>query len=135
MEGFFQILEQEDDSVFFRNLRMTKETFNFIKDAVKFHHQKSTKSCHDPLTISYLANHSTYRELAKTYITCSETLILTISYLANHSTYRELANTYGLSNGCVHKTVINMINILDEIAPNFIRWPTKEEAIEDEKEF
>ena len=108
MEGFFQILEQEDDSVFFRNLRMTKETFNFIKDAVKFHHQKSTKSCHDPLTISYLAN---------------------------HSTYRELANTYGLSKGCVHKTVINMINILDEIAPNFIRWPTKEEAIEDEKEF
>ena len=116
MEGFFQILEQEDDSVFFRNLRMTKETFNFIKDAVKFHHQKSTKSCHDPLT-------------------CSEALILTISYLANQSTYRELANTYGLSKGCVHKTVINMINILDEIAPNFIRWPTKEEAIEDKKEF
>ena len=95
---------------------MTKETFQYIKEKVDIYYKESTKSRHNSLS-------------------CSEVLVLTISYLANQSSYRELANSFGLSKGFVHTTVTKILDILNILAPEFIKWPTKEEAIVDEKEF
>ena len=97
---------------------MTHNTFDFILNEVK--------EQYNPIPSS----HGGFDTLETKYM-----LILTIWYLANQCTYREIEETFGVAKSFAHKCIQNMINIINKIAKKFIKWPSIQELLNDEKEF
>lgn len=55
-------------------------------------------------------------------------LLITLWYLANEDSFREMANLFGVSESTVHKIVNEVVNVLAKVSPQFIKWPTQEQA-------
>lgn len=51
-------------------------------------------------------------------------------YLGNKVTYRELGEQFGVSESCAFSCVQTIIEILCDVANDYIKWPTQAEAVE-----
>ena len=60
---------------------------------------------------------------------------IAIWYLANTTTYREIALSFGVSASTAFDAITLVIRLLNSIKNNVIRWPTDQEMIEGEQSF
>lgn len=110
------LLEEKSDLDFFRNLRLTRETFAKLVTTLNEEHQARYPGGFLPLTNE-------------------ECLMVTLWYLGNKCSYREISEQFGYSEGCIFQSVQIVLDILCGQSDNYIKWPTPDEALEIEKEF
>ncbi|XP_045118684.1 protein ALP1-like isoform X1 [Portunus trituberculatus] len=114
-QGFSQHLEEKDNLDFFRNLRVTKDTFQQI------------------LTI--VENYKPISDKGTPPVSAKECLQMGLWFLGNKATYREMAELFGLSESTVFSSVQLFINIICNVGYNYIKWPTMTEAKENSTKF
>ena len=101
---------------FFRNLRVTRETFYSLLQVVE------ERDIH----VHHGGNPPVSPKMR---------LQIGLWYLGNKATYREIAEQFGVPEGCAFASVQVIIELLCGMANNYIKWPTHEEAKESEREF
>ena len=104
MQGFVENLIRKEDLYFFRHVRMTKETFKFVKRVVDEFWVENYPGGNLP-------------------ITSSTALLIALWYLGNKSTYREIAEQFGVVESSVYDCVGKITDILFQTAGRFIKWP------------
>ena len=62
-------------------------------------------------------------------------LYLTLWYLGNATTYREISELFGVAKSTVHECVQRVIEVLCNISYKFIEWPRGEAALQTVQEF
>ncbi|KAK4319607.1 hypothetical protein Pmani_009463 [Petrolisthes manimaculis] len=115
-QGYMAHLLGKEEYDFFKNLRVTKKTFEFLLDIFMHHYNPIHQGGHKPLSADTL-------------------LALTLWYLGNQTTFREISELFGLAESCVHGCIQYGIKILCTVAPTFIKWPTLEQVPEHENKF
>ena len=56
-------------------------------------------------------------------------------FLGTKSTYREIAEQFGLSESCTYYAVKAVVDFLNAIAEDFVKWPVEEAAVQAENDF
>ena len=69
------------------------------------------------------------------YLGPKKALYLTLWYLGNQSTYREISELFGISMSTAFECVQRIIHVLCDAGHRYIKWPTSEEALQFESEF
>ena len=110
-QGFPDHLYEKDDVDFFRNLRVTKETFNKLLQVVQERTSHIHHGGHPP-------------------VSSKVRLEIGLWYLGNKATYREIAELFGVSESCAFTCVQSVIEILCDLSKDYIKWPTFSEAVE-----
>lgn len=101
---------------FFKNVRVTKQTYRFLVDIFKTLYNPTHQGGRIPIPTETL-------------------LILILWYLGNQTTFREISELFGISEGQVHTCVQLGIKILCSESPKFIKWPSLAEIPELETKF
>merc|ERR1719259_767891 len=121
LTGMFKNLEEMEDLPFFKSLRMSRECFDHLVDRI------------GPVLLRTMdENHTGGRE----FIGLRKMVYLGVWYLANTSTYREIANSFGVAQSTAHQAVSMVIEALCTLQDEVICWPsTNEEIFLEEQEF
>lgn len=60
---------------------------------------------------------------------------MTVWYLANTESFRQISDRFNVTISTAHRVILSVVNYLVKVSPRYIKWPTLEEAAEDEKQF
>lgn len=101
-----------DDLEFFKNVRVSKEAFDFMLDMIE----------DDP----------PHRLHGKDKVTQCESLLITLWFLGNKTTFRETAVQFRLSISAVHRIFYNTVHHICQHADKIIKWPSDLEVTERE---
>jgi len=110
------LLEEKSEVDFFRNLRVTRQTFANLVSLIDEKHHARYPGGFPPLTNE-------------------ECLMVTLWYLGTKCSYREISELFGYSESCIFQCVQMTLYIICAEADTYIKWPTPDEATAIEKEF
>ena len=65
----------------------------------------------------------------------AKVLTIGIWYLINENTYREIANDFGVTRSTAHKAVRWVVDVLNDLKPKVIYWPSEEELLLEDEYF
>ena len=108
------------DRIFFEHLRINRACFNFILTTMS-----------DNLDRRIDPNHTGGRKALEK----KKILHIGIWYLANSSTYREIAQQFGVTKGAAHRAARWVIAELNDLQSRFIQWPARDELLLEERYF
>ena len=115
-EGLADFLDNMSEMDFFRHLRLTRTSFNFILD---FIHE------------AYGMNPSG----SSLYLGPRKALYVTLWYLGTQSTYREISEMFGVSQRTVYDCVQRLIDVICNAGKDVFLWPTPPKISEIAHEF
>lgn len=68
-------------------------------------------------------------------ISTTKAVLLTLWYLATNDTFTQLEEKFKMTKSCAHKHITKIVSYLVDISPQYITWPSNEEAEEISKVF
>ena len=112
------VLDNCTDLQFFKNTRLSRECFAALQEVLEPHllRQREVLSGRSPIGTKM-------------------TILLALWYLANQTTYREIAKEFGVTESTVHKAVKVVVKELNNLQGRFIKWPSAPEIVQEEQHF
>lgn len=149
IENYLETIKKYSDAEFKKHFRLNRSTVKLIIG-------RYSVGCFSPISLYLLRNYQytnvtdfinqnifldSYADTVQSarggrpMISPENSVYMTIWYLANSESFRQLADRFNVTLSCAYNKIRSVCKHIIEQSPNYIKWPSEDEAIEEARCF